>query len=214
MLAGETSTILLSAKVSTTLSETLDEAAPMTTDGLPATSVPAEAVETDMSVESPESWTSWQALAPSTPPAALMSETARPTPATSGGPRKARLPVSGRMPPTLNASALVWPDLHLSLVNLSLALPLADSEEEGLCVELLSLASEPESDAAGGEGEAEDGGAGHHSRPCGGGGSIHGVNLSVAWVHFARPAPREGRARRPCHRRTGPRGAAAGAPCR
>ena len=60
MLAGETSTILLSAKVSTTFSETLDEAAPMTTDGLDATRAPAEAVETDMSVESPESWTSWQ----------------------------------------------------------------------------------------------------------------------------------------------------------
>ena len=108
MLAGETSTILLSAKVSTTLSETLDEAAPTTMDGLPAISVPAEEVETDMSVESPESWMSWHALAPSTPPAALMSETARPTPAISGGPRKARLPVSGRMPPTLKASALVW----------------------------------------------------------------------------------------------------------
>ncbi len=38
------------------------------------------------------------------------------------------------------------PDLHLSLVNLSLV-PLADSEEEGLlALELLSLASEPESE--------------------------------------------------------------------
>ena len=100
MLAGETSVILLSAKVSTTLSETLEDAAPMTTDGLLATRVPAEAVETDMSVESPESRTLWQAWAPLTPPAALMSLTARPTPAISGGPRKARLPVSGRMPPT------------------------------------------------------------------------------------------------------------------
>ena len=85
MLAGEISTILLSAKVSTTFSETLDDAAPMTTDGLLATSVPADAVETDMSVESPESWMSWQAVAPLTPPAALMSETARPTPEISGG---------------------------------------------------------------------------------------------------------------------------------
>ncbi len=62
MLAGEISTILLSANVSTTFSETLDEAAPITTDGLLATSVPAVAVETDMSVESPESWMSWQAV--------------------------------------------------------------------------------------------------------------------------------------------------------
>ena len=84
-----------------------------------------------MSVESPESWMSWQALASLTPPAALMSETARPTPATSGGPRKARLPVSGRMPPTLKASALVWPALHLSLVKVSVELP-PDSEADGL----------------------------------------------------------------------------------
>jgi hypothetical protein len=140
VLAGETSTILLSANVSTTLSETLDEAAPITTDGLPATSVPAEDVETDMSVESPESWTSWQASAPSTPPAALMSETARPTPATSGGPRKARLPVSGRMPPTFKTSALVWPALHLSLVKFSVELP-PDSDADGL--------SEPSSAASG-----------------------------------------------------------------
>ena len=63
---------------------------------------------------------SWQAWAPLTPPAALMSETARPTPAISGGPRKARLPVSGRMPPTLNESALVAPAAHLSLVNAGL----------------------------------------------------------------------------------------------
>ena len=119
MLAGEISTILLSAKVSTTFSETDDEAAPMTTDGLLATRVPAEAVETAMSVESPESWMSWQASEPFTPPAALMSETARPTPAISGGPRKARLPVSGRMPPTRSALALVWLFLHLSLVKVS-----------------------------------------------------------------------------------------------
>ena len=99
--------ILLSAKVSTKLSETLDDAAPMTTDGLRATRVPAEAVETDMSVESPESRTLWHAVAPLTPPAALMSETARPTPAISGGPRNARSPVSGRMPPTWKQSALL-----------------------------------------------------------------------------------------------------------
>ena len=50
--------------------------------------VPADAVEIDRSVESPESRTSWQAWAPLTPPAALMSETARPTPATSGRPEE------------------------------------------------------------------------------------------------------------------------------
>ena len=43
------------------------------------------------------------------------------------------------MPPTLKAFALVWPDLHLSLVNFSLLLPLAELEAEGV-LELLSLA--------------------------------------------------------------------------
>src|SRR5262245_54780806 len=103
--------------VSTKLSVTLEDSAPRTTDGLAATICPAEAVEIDMSVESPESRTWWQALAPFTPPAALMSETARPTPATAGGPRKARLPVSGRMPPTLNELALVALASHLSSVK-------------------------------------------------------------------------------------------------
>src|SRR3954454_18568912 len=116
----------------------------MTTEGLLATSVPAEAVETDMSVESPESWTSWQALAPLTPPAALMSETARPTPAISGGPRNARLPVSGRMPPTRNVSALVAPASHLSLVNESAAG--ADSDAEGLSLASGALSPPSESE--------------------------------------------------------------------
>ena len=88
MLAGETWVILAAARVSTKLRDTLDDSAPMTTDGFAATMVPAEPVEIDMSVESPESRTLWQALAPLTPPAALMSETARPTPATAGGPEE------------------------------------------------------------------------------------------------------------------------------
>src|SRR6478609_9164342 len=117
VLAGEISTILLSAKVSTTLRETDDDAAPMTTDGLLATRVWAEAELTDMSVESPESWMSWQAVM--SVPAALISDTARPTPEISGGPRKARLPVRGRMPPTRKALLLSWLPLHLSLVKVS-----------------------------------------------------------------------------------------------
>ena len=50
-------------------------------------STPPQAEDTDRSVESPESLMLWQAFAPLTPPAALMSETARPTPEISGGPR-------------------------------------------------------------------------------------------------------------------------------
>ncbi len=87
MLAGEICTILLSVRVSTKFRDTLEDAAPTTTDGFSATMVWAAAVEIDMSVESPESSTKWHASAPPTPPASLISETARPTPAISGGPR-------------------------------------------------------------------------------------------------------------------------------
>ena len=189
MLAGEISTILLSAKVSTTFSETLDDAAPMTTEGLLATSVPAVAVETDMSVESPESWMSWQALVPSTPPAALMSETARPTPAISGGPRKARLPVSGRMPPTrkrvgagLVGGALVVGERVGCRSRLRRRRGLSLASGVALAVRV---------GAASGQGEAEDGCARHQPYP-GGLGSIHGVNLSVALMHSPRPPSRRG----------------------
>ncbi len=188
MLAGEISMILLSAKVSTTFSETLDDAAPMTTDGLLSTSVPAEAVETVMSVESPESWMSWQAGAPLTPPAALMSETARPTPAISGGPRKARLPVSGRMPPTRKVSALVCSRRALVVgERVGRGSFLRGGRRGGVfgCGVVVSVGGVV---AAGCQGEAEDGSARHQPYPCGGFGSIHGVNLSVALLHFTAPA--------------------------
>ncbi len=55
MFAGETWVIFASVRVSTKFSDTLEDAAPITTDGLAATMSPADAVETDMSVESPES---------------------------------------------------------------------------------------------------------------------------------------------------------------
>ena len=76
------------------VNDTPDDAAPTNTSA-PAASW-RSTVWLAMSVEvSPESpWsrvTSW----PSTPPAALMSLTASWAPANSGGPRKARLPVSG-----------------------------------------------------------------------------------------------------------------------
>ena len=55
MLAGETWVIFAEVRVSTKLRDTLEDSAPMTTDGLAATIWPADAVEIDMSVESPES---------------------------------------------------------------------------------------------------------------------------------------------------------------
>ena len=87
---------------------------------------------------------SWQALAPLTPPAALMSETASPTPATAGGPMKARLPVSGRMPPTLNESALVAPDAHLSFVNAAVEGDAdVDADVDVLAEDVLSVSVAP-----------------------------------------------------------------------
>src|SRR3954470_860639 len=118
--------IFAEVRVATKLRDTLEDSAPMTTDGLAATIWPADAVEIDMSVESPESRTWWQAFMPFTPPAALMSEMAKPTPATAGGPRKARLPVSGRMPPILKAVSLVALVSHLSFVKAAV-----DSEPDG-----------------------------------------------------------------------------------
>ena len=121
MLAGETWVTLAAVRRSTKFSETLEDAAPMTTEASSWISLRAEAVLMDRSVVSPESSIWWHAWAPLTPPAALMSETAMPTPATSGGPRNARLPVSGRMPPALNVSAFEEPSAHSSLVNSSSA---------------------------------------------------------------------------------------------
>ena len=176
MLAGETSTILLSAKASTTFSDTDEEAAPMTTEGLAATSVWPEAELTDMSVESPESWMLWQALTPFTPPAALMSETARPTPAISGGPRKARVPVSGRMPPTAKALPLFWLFLHLSLVKVGRS-ALGLRRRRGLrgFVGVLRRRRAAVVGATGGKGQGQHGGAGHDLGPGHGFGTTHGV---------------------------------------
>ena len=71
-------------------------------------------------VPSPESAFTWTIFLPLTPPAALMSCTARSTPANSGGPRNARSPVCGsrvpmvRVPSPLPAA----PELGAELVEL------------------------------------------------------------------------------------------------
>ena len=139
---------------------------------------------------------SWQALAPLTPPAALMSETARPTPAISGGPRKARLPVSGRMPPTLKESALVAPAAHLSLVNAARRPP-TRSSRTGLRRSSSRRRSRPSGVAvvaAGDQGQPQGGAQATVADqplepPGGGGGSIHVVNLSSRECTSPRPGP-------------------------
>ena len=104
VLAGEIIMIPASVIWSTMLSETLEDAAPMTTSAPPLINSVAPWVETFMSVESPESAPTIVTSLPNTPPAALMSSTARPTPAISGGPRKASVPVIGRIVPTTRGS--------------------------------------------------------------------------------------------------------------
>src|SRR5664279_6287854 len=98
VLAGEYMTTPADMILSMTVSDTPDEAAPtMTSDpALISLSDSAGAMALSVSPESPRTVTT---SLPSTPPASLMSLMARSTPANSGGPRKARLPVSGSKVP-------------------------------------------------------------------------------------------------------------------
>ena len=80
-----------------TVSDTPEDAAPMNASTSSASRRSTVAFAT--SPLSPESPGSHSTSAPLTPPAALISATASSTPANSGGPRNARLPVSGSKPP-------------------------------------------------------------------------------------------------------------------
>jgi hypothetical protein len=103
VLAGDICTVLALVILSSTLSETLDDAAPTIASALALSSLSVSLGA--MSGEpSPESaWVSRTSL-PSTPPAWFISWIASSTPATSGGPRKARSPVSGSSVPIVS-----WP---------------------------------------------------------------------------------------------------------
>src|SRR5215207_7048417 len=100
VLAGENSTTPAPTILSMTLSETLEDAAPMMTSAFAASSLSTEPGAI-FGVPSPESALLWATALPSTPPASLMSLTARSTPANSGGPRNARSPVDGSRVPTV-----------------------------------------------------------------------------------------------------------------
>ncbi len=76
MFAGEIWVICASVSVSTKPRETLEDAAPTTTDGWDLLNCRALPRATERSLESPESRMLWHASTPLTPPAALMSETA------------------------------------------------------------------------------------------------------------------------------------------
>src|SRR4051794_28688832 len=99
--------VQLAVSWSTTLSVTEDDSAPRTTGTFALMSFDAAEDETVMSVLSPES-VAVEILTslPIPPPGALMSLTASPAPAMAGGPRYARLPVSGSMVPYSSASWL------------------------------------------------------------------------------------------------------------
>ena len=98
VFAGEKWTIPAPAILSITVNETPDDAAP--TIALTPAAICESAVCCAISVlVSPESPRTCSIFSPSTPPAALISATAKSTPANSGGPRNARLPVSGNNEP-------------------------------------------------------------------------------------------------------------------
>ena len=108
VLAGENITAPAEAILSSTFNDTAEEAAPTMT-WVPAASsrsTVALAVSVVVSPESPV--VSFTGL-PNTPPLALISLTASFTPAAIGGPRKARLPVSGSSVPMLRGSVLTGP---------------------------------------------------------------------------------------------------------
>ena len=86
MLAGEISTILLLANESTTFSETEEDAAPMTTEGLLGDQRLGRG-RRDGHVGGVTGVLDVVASVHASLPAALISETARPTPEISGGPR-------------------------------------------------------------------------------------------------------------------------------
>jgi hypothetical protein len=86
VFAGEISTMQLLVSWSMTLSVTDEDSAPIATGTFALTSFVAAELDTVMSVLSPESVCGEIATSlSSTPPAALMSSTARPTPDSAGG---------------------------------------------------------------------------------------------------------------------------------
>ena len=108
VFAGEKWTIPAPAILSITVNETPDDAAP--TIALTPAEICESAVCCAMSVlVSPESPRMCSMFSPRTPPAALISATAKSTPANSGGPRKARLPVSGNKEPIFRGPEAVPP---------------------------------------------------------------------------------------------------------
>ena len=108
VFAGEKWTIPAPAILSITVNETPDDAAP--TIALTPAEICESVVCCAISVlVSPESPRMCSIFSPSTPPAALISATAKSTPANSGGPRNARLPVSGNNEPIFRGPDAVPP---------------------------------------------------------------------------------------------------------
>ena len=180
--------------MSTTFSETDDDAAPMTTDGLLATRVWAEAELTDMSVESPESWMSWQAVM--SVPAALISETARPTPEISGGTEEGQ--VAGQRQDAAHPQGVAAVLVALALVvgegfwpGRSTRTPSALSRLRGR-VGVRGRRRAAVVGSTGGKGQGQHGGAGHDLGPGHGVGTTHGWDLSFGCTDHRCHDPRVG----------------------
>src|SRR5262245_15608480 len=103
VLAGENITTPALVILSITFSVTADDAAPMMASTLSPSSRSTVCVPTVGFCASLESPSDTVTSLPSGPPAALMSLTASRTPEISGGPRNARLPVTGRNVPIFSA---------------------------------------------------------------------------------------------------------------
>ena len=108
VLAGENCTTPAPVTLSMTSLVTPDAAAP-TMAWVPLPSWRSTVWFAMSVVSSPESPRTWVTCWPSTPPFSLISTTARSTPANSGRPRKARLPVSGSSDPTFSGSVVGLP---------------------------------------------------------------------------------------------------------
>ena len=116
VLAGLNIVTPASVILSITVSVTPEDAAPMMASTFSA--IRRSDVTLAMSVVvSPESPWVYSTGAPSTPPAALISSMAYARPANSGGPRKARLPVSGSNEPIFKHAVAGTLDADRNLVD-------------------------------------------------------------------------------------------------
>ena len=130
MFAGEICTISAPVMSSMTLRVTEDDAAPMMTETSWLMRSVTDWVATSACSASDESVCSTSTSAPRTPPAALISSTARSTPAISGGPSWASEPVCGSRVPIFSGVALAADSSPPSVAGRLLAAAGARGEDQ------------------------------------------------------------------------------------